>query len=137
MKQLIILVGPPASGKSTYAKQKESEGFIHISQDIMGRFEYLKHFSVALSSGKNIIVDRMNFNKQQRKRFIDSGKEMGYTIHVVEFLIAGEICLERAEKRIDHPTIKDVETAKKVLKFYWGNYEKPEPNEYNTFEVIK
>jgi predicted kinase len=136
MKTLIILVGPPCSGKSTYAKQKELEGFTRISQDDMGRYSYYIEFLKSIRNHDNVIIDRMNFNKNQRAKFIDKAEDLGYSIHVVEFLVASEICLKRAEKRINHPTIKEVETLKKVLNFYRDNYEKPEPNEYNTYEVI-
>lgn len=137
MVKLVILVGPPCSGKSTYAKSKESEGFVHISQDAMGRTEHMRYFSLALMEDKNIILDRMNFNRFQRSKYIDKAREFGYSIHVVEFLIPYEIRSIRAEKRLNHETIGNFVTFRSVSSFFDRDYEKPEPDEYDTYEVIK
>ncbi len=62
MKEIILLVGPAGSGKSTYAKQFEKSHII-ISQDSMGKEGHLSFFKEALSANKDIIIDRMSFNK--------------------------------------------------------------------------
>lgn len=134
---LIILIGCPCSGKSFYAKQKEQEGFVRISQDDQGKKEHFNLFEDAIYSKKNVVIDRMNFNKKQRRRYIFKARDLGYTVHFVEFLIPYEICFKRALARTNHPTIKDIGTYVKVAKFFWNNYEIPNKDEYDTIEVIK
>jgi predicted kinase len=134
--RLILTIGPPCSGKSTYSKQKELEGFIRISQDEQGIKQHFNNFLKALSENKDIIIDRMNFNIKQRRKYIDIAKVVGYSIHIIEFLIDDETCLQRGKERKNHPSIKDLDTLIEVLKFFRKNYQSPKEYEYDTMEII-
>ena len=129
MKELILLVGPPGSGKSTFCTKLNH---IRISQDDQGKKEHLGIFTNALASGVDIVVDRMNFNKQQRNRYLEPALSAGYKTKIVVFHVPLKTCLERCNKRKNHPTIKDEKTASKAVNLFFKNYERVEDNEADT-----
>lgn len=87
MVELVMLVGLPASGKSTYAKQLEKEGYKrHSSDDIrkelnVGQEANDKVFNTLnmrvlddLKSGFNCVYDATNLNRKKRKNFLNNFK---------------------------------------------------------------
>lgn len=138
-KTLTLLVGPPGSGKSTtstdlaYLQQGTYE---YINQDSQGKKEHYKIFEDAIrKETQYILIDRMNFNREQRERYLKPAKDAGYYTKIMVLHESYDTCLERCSKRIDHPTIKDEKTAKKVLNFFFTKYERVEDNEAD--EVIR
>ena len=116
--EIKVLVGIPASGKSTYVK---SLGETHniVSYDRMrfaffhGRFDpdifdYLLNIE-ALVIGcsitvqkKSICVDNTNLEKETRKQYIGFAEELGVRASAVYFDIPLELALERNAKREGH-----------------------------------
>jgi predicted kinase len=140
MPKLTLLVGPPGSGKSTYARNAiENDGdhgaaTVYANQDSQGKMEHLCIFRDALHAGKDVIVDRMNFNKIQRlgyieqaKSFIFDGKPYEVEIHV--FHEPYQVCIDRAIARKDHETIKDEKSARAAIGFFFKNYERVQDGE--------
>jgi len=137
-KELILLVGPIGSGKTTFAETLANETSIRISQDEMGRKAYLEHFKAAIRDGiPRIIIDRMSFNNEQRDRFIKPARDAGYCVTVFEFKLSRDICFDRALNRKNHPTIgnnpKDING---VLNFYYNNYEPVDLNIIDNYNEI-
>jgi predicted kinase len=136
MPKLIMLVGPPGSGKSTFAKNIINnilgpDAYTYVNQDSQGKLEHMNIFRDAMDSGFNIIIDRMNFNRVQRLGYIEQARKVGYEIFIHVFHQPYAVCLERASKRKDHETIKDEETAKKAIGFFFKSYERVEDWEAN------
>jgi adenylate kinase family enzyme len=135
--KLIVLVGPCGSGKTTFAKQLEVKGFVYINQDSQGKDEHYNKFCMALIEGKDIVVDRMNFNKDQRSRYLDEAKKYGlggYETEIIVFHESYETCMFRILARTGHETIKTPEDAKKALDFFFSNYERVEDFEADVVE---
>jgi predicted kinase len=132
--KLVLLVGPPGSGKSTLAKKYVDEGYIYINQDEQGK-GHLYDFDMAILEKKNVLVDRMNFNKFQRSRYLDIAKQHGYYTSIFVLHESYDTCMERMKKRTGHPTISDETTAEKALRFFFRSYERVEDSEAN--DVIR
>jgi hypothetical protein len=126
------MVGPPGSGKSTFAK-KNYPGFVYVNQDSQG-VDHLHHFDMALIDGQDLIVDRMGFNKEQRSRYLKRAKEFGYETKIVVLHENFDTCRERCTLRSDHETIKDKETASKAINFFFSKYERVEDSEADKVE---
>lgn len=138
-KELILMVGPIGSGKTTFAKSLVNDSAIRISQDEMGRKAYLNHFKEALKDGiPRIIIDRQNFNRQQRDRFISAARANNYCITIFEMDYCPLECLKRVINRKNHPTIsdKDPYLAKSIILRYMEQYEAPEEYEYDNYNLV-
>lgn len=132
MKYLAVFVGPPGSGKSTLAKRYEKNGYFRINQDSQGKDGHLSLFLNALSQGLDIVVDRMNFNKEQRERYLSVAKKAGYKTQIVVFHESHDTCLERCIERSKyegHETIKNEKHARSALQTFFTKYERPTKDE--------
>lgn len=111
---LIVLVGPPGSGKTTWAKRNQS-GAVHISQDDLidaitpAGFDHVYRpvyhaakdavAHAALREGHTVIVDRTNRTRAHRSRWLEiANQERCPTIAVV-MSTSEELCRERNAKR--------------------------------------
>jgi len=123
MSNLIVMVGPPGSGKSTFSKQYVAEGFTYINQDSQGR-QHLEFFEAAILAGENVIVDRLGFTKQQRSRYLDLAKKHSYETEIVVLHQPREVCLQRCLARVGHETIKEEKAAHSAINMFFSKYER-------------
>lgn len=130
MAKLTMLVGPPGSGKSTYAKTMDA---VYINQDSQGKDGHITAFRNAVREQKDIVVDRMNFNKEQRKRYLEA--VVGYEISIVVFHENYKECLDRCRARFgNHETINEEQSARSALQTFFTKYERPSEGEAQKIE---
>lgn len=139
--KVIILVGTPGSGKSTFAAKYPN--YTIINQDTMGnRYACLEAFRKALKDDKNVIIDRCNINKMQRRIWLlEAQKYDVKEINAVYLHVNPEECLKRISNRIGHPTIKPempIEKKQQIVYSFIETFEMPEISEgFNKILVIK
>jgi bifunctional polynucleotide phosphatase/kinase len=91
-RELVLLVGLPACGKSTIT-QKYYSNYKKINMDtIKNKKKMMDMFTDYINHGYQIIVDNTNTKKEQRKQFIDIAKENKYTVKIIFQDIPFEIC---------------------------------------------
>ncbi len=129
MPEIILLVSPPGGGKTTKALEFEEKGYVRVNQDDQGKQGHRDVFQEALEANKNIIVDRMNFNVSQRRRYLDPAHKAGYSSVIFILHVPMQTCLERCKARKGHPTIKDDESAESAVNFFFKNYERVSDDE--------
>jgi predicted kinase len=135
MRELVLLVGLPGSGKSTLSKI-EFKDHVRISQDdFYGNRKKMEDyfFAVLNQTNKSIIVDRTNISKKQRQWFIDKARKSG-TVELIRCVVCicdKDVCIERIMKRTDHGTIKDVsiDKAREIVYNFINTYEGPKNDE--------
>ncbi|XP_064606402.1 bifunctional polynucleotide phosphatase/kinase-like [Liolophura sinensis] len=78
-KEIVILVGAPASGKSTFRKRYlEPYGYLAVNRDTMGTMaKCLKAAKDALKEGKSVVVDNTNPSMSARSDFLDLASKTG------------------------------------------------------------
>lgn len=107
--QLVLLMGIPASGKSTFAALHMPHGHVRISLDMLHtRAKEAKMFSDALSMRQDVVVDNTNVLQAERQRFIGPAKEAGYEVTGYFFRSVISECLRRNALRTGNARIPDV-----------------------------
>ena len=135
MPKIIMFVGPPGSGKSTRAKDliyndgDHGLATIYINQDTQGKDGHMTLFLKALADKKDVIVDRMNFSKEQREKYLVPAKAVGYQSEIIVYHVPFDICMFRCLSRPDHKTIKTQEDASRAINFFFSKYERVEDTE--------
>jgi hypothetical protein len=109
---------------------------VRVNQDDQGKRGHTALFADLIFDKKDIVLDRMNFDKAQRSRYLQVAKVHGYETEIVVLHESYETCLNRMKDRAGHPTIQDEETAKKVLYFFFTHYERVEDSEADVVKRI-
>lgn len=127
--KIIVLVGPPASGKTTYARELAKAGtpYVIVNRDSIreGRGEYwvpdqedyisdMEEYAVRSAIKRNLIpiIDATNLNPKTIEKWENLAKELNCEIEYKKFYIPFKDALERDSKR-ERPVGKKV-----LIKFY-------------------
>lgn len=125
--KMLIICGPPGSGKSTYAKQlfaqeieqngghdpcvinaDKMRGQLCGDESDQSKNAYIFNTLIpnlikdAAKDNMDIIVDNTNYNRKNRKNLIKLGKELGYFIEAHVLVVSREVCKERNANRARH-----------------------------------
>ncbi|WWC95772.1 hypothetical protein V866_002638 [Kwoniella sp. B9012] len=146
---LLILIGLPGSGKTTFSEalvsHSQSTGeyreWIRASQDDAPnrrRQECEAVVRQALQEGHNVVVDRVDFDPIQRSHFINIAYSIHPrpTIYALTLSVSQSTLERRLEYRPDHPTIPDLETGLRVLRQMRSQYRPPIPTEAEGFDRV-
>jgi predicted kinase len=152
---ITFLIGPPASGKSTWVSSNKKNSIIISRDDIVDKMripygwsyaetfnhwefqkkvnEVLKNnINNALKSGKNIIVDMTNMSKKSRSIILNKVPKE-YVKNAVVFNVGKDELIKRLNKR-ERETGKYVsmDVVDKMIK----SYEAPTHNEFDNIKVV-
>lgn len=140
-KSLIILVGPPASGKSTWGKKfAQEKGIVYVSTDAiraeLGTGEGDQTVSAAafvlarqrvsqtLAAGKSAMIDATSVNRKARRDWINLAKgHNAYTIAVAFEVPQAEL--------VRRDTARERHVGPKIIGRFVKKYERPTETEVN------
>lgn len=138
--KLLMLKGLPASGKSTYAKELETQGWSRVNKDDI-RKEFFPDWThkderevlymedaeiiAELREGNNVVVDDTNFAPKHQPRLEKIAKDEGADFEVLFIDTPLEVCIKRNRKR---PNSVPMEAILTMYRRYIAPYrdEKPE-----------
>jgi len=80
--KVTIIMGAPASGKSTLAEKVLTDGCVHLNRDTEGgrTFDLLPKMAAALRDGRDVVTDNLFTTANTRKPFIELAKKHGATV---------------------------------------------------------
>jgi bifunctional polynucleotide phosphatase/kinase len=138
-KEMVILIGPPASGKSTFSKLYYSP-YTHINRDTeKTEAKCLKKTEETLKKGKSVIIDNTNPSIKSREKYIELANEYNYSIKIYLFDIDKELTehLNYYRTQISKGKMKLIPEI--AYKMYFSRYEEPDEKEFNNnnYEIIK
>jgi len=84
-QEVVMLVGPPASGKSTLFKLVfEPAGYVWINQDVLRTAaRCVKKFTEAVAAKRSVVIDRQNVTVEQRANYISIAKAAGVPVRCI------------------------------------------------------
>jgi len=144
-KALVILVGPPASGKSTWGKKFAADNQMeYVSTDeIRGQIGFgegdqsvsAQAFDIArrkireaLKSKKSAMIDATSVNRKARKDWINMGRDANAFIIAVAFEVPKDELYRRDSQRARH-------VGPEVIDRFVAKYERPSHQEVDKVVV--
>lgn len=115
IKESIIFIGIPASGKTTFYNERYSE-YVHVNLDTIHTRNKEKNLICdCLQKGLSFVIDNTNPTAEGRAEYIQAAKANGY--HVTGFYFRSSVAesLERNAKREGKAKVPDV-AVKSVYK---------------------
>jgi len=82
MQETILVMGFPASGKSSLSDEYIAKGYVHLNRDKAGGRvrDLLPAFEQALKDGKNCVLDNLFATIEGRKPFLEMAKRYGIPV---------------------------------------------------------
>lgn len=118
------------AGKSTFASILSDLGLTVISQDELGsRVICERRIVEALLAGKDVVVDRLNFDVPQRKHWVDYSQAAGAALGVIVFATPLQECMRRVQTRTGHKTLKPGEESNDVVRMISNKFVFPKRDE--------
>lgn len=128
-KVVLILVGPPGAGKSSFAKTHPD--FVHVESDAYKsnwpRIE--KAFRQALSVNNKVMIDATNPTRERRLQIIQIATQYSAPVGIILFLNSGKW---NVRPQIQGQVCR-TPVSKMAFNVFWSRFEEPVPAlEYNT-----
>jgi len=126
---LIIFVGPPASGKTKLYNSRFSD-YEHINMDTLKtKIKCIKQTEYAMKYKKNIVIDNTNPNMDTRKLYLDLGKKYNYNRYIINFRTNRNINNYYNKYRVQKSKGKIRMIPDVVYNIFYKKYEKPTDDE--------
>ena len=93
-QELVLFVGSPASGKSTFARAHfVAHGYVYVNQDeLRSRERCVRHAADALKRGRSAVVDNTNASSDVRALYISAAKALGVPVRCFLFTTPTPLC---------------------------------------------
>jgi bifunctional polynucleotide phosphatase/kinase len=134
-KEMIIMVGFAASGKSTIAKNLEqNHKYEVINQDTFKTLAKCKKQAIdKMKNNISIVIDSTNPSKEKRKEWIDLAKNYMYTVRVIQMTTS----IDRAKHNNCYRSLNGADQVPDIAyNIYKSKFEEPDLSESIT-EIIK
>jgi predicted kinase len=121
--ELIVLVGLPGSGKSTYFRAHYAATHAHVSKDLLPNAQrrddrQAREIETALAAGQSVVVDNTNPSADVRKPLVELGRRHGARIIAIYFEVDVRTAIMRNRQREGKARVPDVAifaTRKKLV----------------------
>ena len=139
---MLILSGIPGSGKSTFAQalvREKPDVYVRVNQDALGSRPLCEVLTKrVLEAGMCPIIDRCNFDRTQRAKFLNIAKTFTIPADCVVFQFPTDLCIQRCCERRRHETV-NAENAAEIVMTMVRQFSPPLANHANSesFRSIK
>jgi predicted kinase len=99
-RQVILFIGIPGCGKSTFFRERFFDTHVRINLDMLRtRHREMTLIQACLSSGASFVVDNTNVTKAERERYIPPAHAAGFEIIAYYFQAQLAEALQRNRQR--------------------------------------
>jgi predicted kinase len=111
--EVVILIGLPASGKSTFYRGRFAATHDHVSKDRMGnaarpQVRQQQLIAASLSAGRSVVVDNTNPSRAVRAAIVGLARQHGVPAIAYYFETAAGDALRRNRRREGRDRVPDV-----------------------------
>lgn len=107
--ELIMLIGIPGSGKSSFYKANFFTKYARISLDLFNTRNKEKRFlDLGFALQQRMVIDNTNVTRDERAKYIHQAKDSRFKVIGYFFESKLTLCLDRNEKRSDKEKIERV-----------------------------
>lgn len=101
---MVLLVGLPASGKSTFYRERLATTHVHVSKDAMRKGSnrakrQRRAIEAAYEEGRSVALDNTNVSREERAASIEVAKAYGARVIVYRFAESVAACRDRNARR--------------------------------------
>lgn len=144
MQEIIILIGFPGSGKTTYWREKLSD-YIRISlydlihmvggnKKVAKKLE-LKCIERTLDMGFSVVIDRANLTRRRRAKIVDFARKKKVSVRALWFSVEEHIWQKRNKRRIAGEKESSPRVPEDKIEDMKKEFEEPSMNE-GFYELI-
>ena len=107
--QMILFVGIPGSGKSTFYKERFFNTHMRLSMDLLNTRNKERQFlDLTFTLQQRIVIDNTNVSAKERCKYIDMAKRNRYEVVGYYFESVLQDCLRRNDERVGKDKIERV-----------------------------
>lgn len=86
--ELVIMVGPPASGKTSLVQKYIQAGYVHVNMDTLRtKKKCLDLCRYSVMAGRNVIIDNTNPAKDTRKEYLELTKNQAHKYYLKAYVM--------------------------------------------------
>ena len=124
MAELVILIGLPGAGKSSFYRDRFAATHVHVSKDLMRnrrsrQTRQLALIDAALAAGRSVVVDNVNATAADRAALIDTARRRNAAVIGYVFMTSATECSHRNRNRAGRERVPEVAIRAAAKRFEW------------------
>ena len=124
---MIVMVGSPASGKSTFCENYLPE-YVRVDRYKLKTIEKcLNAAGDVLASGRSVVIDNSNPKKENREKFVDLAKKREVKVRCFEMLTTKDVCFHNDKQKVinKYRKLEAIKSGSIPIHTFFKYYEEP------------